>query len=176
MGLGHGLLRFAQLVGRGPKPSAHTSICCRPPLETCSRRPLPGERQLPVPPGKVLQTPPPVGSAATLCHAPYDGNLEASVWKKRCCFLTGLPRLHLPMVRTVFLQPYSLKGMAFSTSWEGRHPSTRCCPGHLKKEKKREKSPEGKSPGSSMSVLCPNATRITAGRWETLAGCYCDPN
>lgn len=46
-----------------------------------------------------------------------------------------------------FLQPHSLKGLAFSSSWEGRHPSTRCCPGHLKKEKKRGKEPGRKEPG-----------------------------
>lgn len=37
----------------------------------------------------------------------------------------------------VFLQPYGLRGMPFCNSQEGRHPKAICCPGHLKKNKKK---------------------------------------
>ena len=112
------------------------------------------------------------GPCATVRHPRGHRAELASVWKKRCYFLTGSPRIHLPTARMLFCNP---------TAWRGRHFLAHGKEGSQvpaavlgiknqnrkrKRRRKGDNSPEGKRVGSPVSGRCPALARTVAGGWE----------
>lgn len=111
--------------------------------------------------------PTPVGSGAHTVLCPTEQHPRAVHLEEKMLFPNWFTQnLSICPLQEDFLQPHSLKGMAFSSSREGGHPSSRCCPGHLQEEE--EKEPRRKAWGAPRrphAVPCqpPPGSRLAGG-------------